>query len=272
MLSSLKLLLALILTLTLNMSLSGCFALQNVFSSANTTQSYFTENIFLDPLILSKKTIYINFRNSTIFENLDAKEDIKQKLEFEGYEIVNSPLEAGILIQSNIRYYGIFDKEILNAMLEDKTKKDKLSKNETEITPDIPSLRGRSKYDIDFSGIIIGGAVSFSIFQTVLAGMAGGIVGGILSITLERLYESKMIIAVVDVQISEKSDSPIKEIDFRQTNHGEGGTRKVEYESSTNFKNYKTKLLVVSKKANLNDKKAIKQTKKQITAAITGLI
>jgi hypothetical protein len=265
--SSLKLLLAFLLMLIL----SSCFALQNFSKNTKTSQSYALNNIFLDPKLLSEKKVYLNFRNSTIYEDFNLFNEIKNKLKSKGIEVVDENM-APIHIQVNLRYYGLFETEILNAMLEDKTKKDALT--EKSDFEDFSGLKKRSKYDVDFSGIALGGIIGFASMHTIYGAVLGGILIGAGAIFFESFYESKMVLAMLDISISEKLKNN-KEIiveDFRQVSHGMGGTRKESLQYKSNYQTFQTKVIVVSKNALINDENGIKDVKKQIIGIVSGLI
>ena len=263
------------LMLTLTLLSSSCFTLQNISQNKKTTQSYSSENIFLNPVLLGKKKVYFNFRNSTTYENFNVSQEITALFEKKGFAVSDEISERNlsappIMIQVNLRYYGIFERDLLNAMLEDKTKKDALSENRT--FEDFSNVKKRSKYDVDFSGLAIGGIVGFMAFHTVYAAVLGGALFGAGAVFFEHFYESKIVIALLDVQISEKGDNPIVITDFRQTSQGSGGTRKEELSTTSSYQNYQTRIVVISKNKSLNDEDGVADTRKQIISVIGGLL
>ena len=97
--SSLKLLLA----FSLMLILSSCFALQNFSKNTKTSQSYALNNIFLDPKLLSEKKVYLNFRNSTIYEDFNLFNEIKNRKKFHNLSSHIIKFESNI----NILYYTL---------------------------------------------------------------------------------------------------------------------------------------------------------------------
>jgi hypothetical protein len=265
--SGLKLLLAAVLPLIL----FSCSALQNVFQSKKTTQGYLTFNIFLSPESLSFKKVHVIVRNSTIYKELEVEKLIKQNFEEKKYIMTPSPDQAEIVINANIRYYGIFEREILNAMLEDKSKKEGTAVSGQDFT-DFSGVLKPSRYNVDFSGLVMGAAGGFSLFSTLTAAMIGGVAVGGAGIALEGFFAPQIILAFVDVTISEKLPFIVKQHHFNQVGDGEGGSKKIEYEAATSFKNLQTQIIVVSRSSSLTDKKALSDTKKQIVASLTGLL
>lgn len=263
--SSFKLLLAILLSLIL----SSCFALQNFSKNTKTTQGYSSGSIFLDPDLISKKQVYLNFRNSTIYEDFEVQTEIENILKKRNFEIVES-VDAPIRIQANLRYYGLFEREILNAMLEDKTKKDSFTSKEN--FEDFSEIKRRSKYDVDFSGIAIGSVIGFAIFHTIYGAIIGGAVFGGGAIFFEHIYESKIVLAMLDIEVSEKINHQIEVKDFRQVIQGVGGTRKEEETYYTNYRSYKSIGVIVSKNVLLSDETAISDVKKQIISMVVGIL
>lgn len=266
--SSLKLLLIGLVPLIL----FSCSALQNVFQNQKTTQSYLTFNVFLSPESLAFKKAYIIVRNSTIYSELDVENVVQQNLKDKKYTITSSPQEAEIIINANIRYYGIFQREILNAMLEDKSKKEGTATGERKDFIDFSTTLNPSRYNVDFSGLVIGAAGGFALFSTLTAAIASGIIFGGAGIAMENLFAPQIILALMDVTISEKLPSPVKKYYFNQVSYGEGGNQKIEYETTTSFRNLQTQVIVVSRNSRLTDKRALNDIKKQIIMSLTGLL
>lgn len=260
----------LLLSVSLIFLLSSCFALQNFSGSVSSVQGYSSNNVFLNPEVLSGKKIYINFRNSTIYDELNLKPDLEKNFINKGFTITQNPKDALILLQASVRYYGIFERDILNSMLEDKTKKDAISgMGEFQ---DFENAKKPSKYNVDFSGLVIGSVAGFAIFHTVYLALGSGILVAGASIGVEKWLEPKMVVALIDVEISEISKKPIKTYDFKQISQGDGGFRKVEFEDETHFKTYNTKILVIAKRKALTEEKAILDVRKQALASLSGLI
>lgn len=261
----------LLLAVTISLIIPSCFAMQNIFQTNKTTQSYATFNIFLNPDSLAKKNIYVNIKNSTIYKEFEVRDVIKENLANRGYNVKNSSSEADLIISSNIRYYGIFERDILNAMLEDKTKKENTSGITNDYT-DFSRTYTKSKYNVDFSGMVIGGVSGFVIFGSLFGAIGGGILIGGSAIALEAIYSPKIILAFVDVQIAERVEHSIMQYNFNQVHYGEGGSKKLEYQENVNFKTYQTQIIIVSRNSNLKDKEALSDTKKQIIASLSNLI
>ncbi len=263
--SGVKLLLSLVLTLFL----SSCFAIQNFSQSTKTIQSYISDNITIDPSIKAKKQIYITLSNGTIYDDLNLENSLKEKFSQFGFSVLEKPQNSPIIIDAKIRYYGIFEKEILNAMLEDRTKKDAISgfRGFEDFAP-----LSKPKFKVDFSGILIGGVTGFLIFKNVAGAFGGAVLISGFSAFLEKLFEPQTLLAFVDVNVQEISKNKIKTFDFRQVKLGEGGTRKIEFIDETDYKIYQTKIIVVLKRKHLSEENGIGDAKKQIISSIFGLI
>lgn len=245
--------------------------MQSMFQNRKTIQSYSTFDIFLNPVILSKKNVYISVKNSTIYEELEVEKNIEKTLLDKSYTIAKDPKDAAIVMTANIRYYGVFDRDILNSMLEDRSKKETISNGNASFK-DFSNIKKRSRYDIDFSGVMIGAGAGFIFFHTLGAAALGAITVGGSAIALENILESRIVFALIDVQISEKLGFQVKEYHSSQTQEGEGSTRKLEYQNEVDYKTYQTKIVAVAKNANLTDKSALHGIKKQIIANLLALV
>jgi hypothetical protein len=259
----------LLLSILLNIFLSSCFATQNFSKNTKTIQSYTTDNIIIDPFISAKKEIYLTLTNSTIYEKLDLENSLKYAFKKRGFEVLQSPQNAPLILDVKIRYYGIFEKEILNSMLEDKTKKDAISgeKNFEDF-----NLLSKPTINVDFSNLAIGGVGGFLIFKTILGAFGSAILTSGIAIILENSFEQKTLLAMLDVNIYEVSKEKIKTFDFRQIKLGEGGYRKIEFADETNYKSYQTKVIIILKRKFITEKNGIEDASKQIIASISGII
>ena len=249
--------------------LNSCFAIKNYSKNTKTTQNYSSNNIFLQPSSLAQKSVYINFRNSTIYQEFNLQNEIEEKLTQKGFLQTSNP-KAPIIIQANLRYYGMFEKEILNSLIEDRVKKIALEEGEFK---NEEFEKEKSEEKLDVFAIAFGSVVSFLTFKTLASALIGGFVFGGGAIILEHFYESKMVIGLLEIQISEKiPNSKINIYNYSQVNNGMGGVKKEEVNYQSDYKTYQTKIFIVTKNSSLTDKKALNDTKLQIISAILGLL
>jgi hypothetical protein len=232
-------------------------------------QSYTSDTIIISPFLKAKKQIYVSLTNSTIYHELDIEEDIKNAFKKRGFEVMEKPDNSPLLLEAKVRYYGIFEKEILNAMLEDRTKKDAIS-GSSDFQEFQKLTKPRS--NVDFSGLVIGAVGGFLVFHNIGLAFGAGIATAGISMLLEGIFEPKILVAMIDVSIFEFTPNKIKVTDFRQIKLGEGGTRKTEFIEEVNFKSYQTKIIVVLKRRYLTENNGLKDAKKQSISAISSII
>ncbi|MGZ7310547.1 complement resistance protein TraT, partial [Streptococcus pyogenes] len=65
--------------------------------------------VFLDPVAPSKRTVFLQIRNTSDKPNLDIKSDIKANIESRGYKVLDNPDKAHYMIQANILQVGKAD-------------------------------------------------------------------------------------------------------------------------------------------------------------------
>jgi hypothetical protein len=259
----------LLLGILLNVFLSSCFAMQNLSQNTTTIQSYTTDSIVIDPFISSKKQVYISLKNATIYEKMNLEGELKNFLKKRDFEVLEHPNNSPLIIDAKIKYYGVFEKEILNAMLEDKTKRGVLSGEKT--FEDFPLL-SKPTINIDFFTLFIGGVGGFLVFKTVFGAFSSAILLSGFNIILEKRFEPKTLLAMIDVSVYEYSKNKIKVFDFREVKLGEGGYRKMEFVDDVNYKVYQTKIIVALKRKFLTEESGVKDVSKQILSSISSII
>lgn len=267
--SSKILLLSLVLTI-----LNSCSAFNNFSGRISTTQSHYTESIFLSPEALKSKKLYLYYKNSTIYSDFNLEDKIKESYKNKEFTFT-TPEEATLIVQVNLKYYGVFDKELLNSIIEDTSKKVFIAKsiNDNESDKKITEFtKEKKKLNIDFSGFVIGGVGGFLIFQNLIgAFVTSGIVGA-GAIFLDKYYEGRTVICLVDVQVLEKTSESVKIYEFAQINNADGSIKKMEIEENSNYKIQNTKIIIASKGSNMQDANAIQSIKKQLIASISNIL
>jgi hypothetical protein len=239
--SGLKLLLSVLLIITASCSRQEIWKIEK-------------ENIILDPFALSQKTIYIHFSNSTIHDEFNIEEDIKQRFTGKGFNIVSNPENAAILLSLNLKYYGLENNNPTTSII----KKPESDTQKIKAT-DLMLLSAGA-----VGGFLLSGNIGISF-------VSGAVVFGLGRLVNYGINNTLKNVAILDVAVFEYSKNPVQIYDFREVKLGEGGTRKTEFAEKTHLKNYQTQILIF---ANNNSSKASTkvEVKKHLIASIVGII
>lgn len=263
----------LLLSLALTI-LNSCSGINRISNQNNIAQSYYTESIFLSPEALKNKKLHIYFKNSTTYEDFNLENDITKYYQEKGFEIT-TPANAHLIMQLNIKYYGIFDRELLNSVIEDTSKKVYITKsiNDYELNGRTPHFNTqKKKYDFNISGFIIGGIGGFLIFHNLLGSFISAGVVSIGGSYLNKSFEEKTIISIVDVQVFEKTKSNVKMYELIQIQNPDGSFKKLEISEEGNYKIQQAKIIIASKNINIQDAKAIHNIKIQLLTSMNNIL
>jgi len=98
------------LLIFLFLGLSGCAAVQTAISKSDLdVQNKMTDTIFLDPVSQSKKTVYVQVKNSSDKPDLDLASPISSDIQAKGYTVVSDVEQAHYLLQANVLQVGKID-------------------------------------------------------------------------------------------------------------------------------------------------------------------
>lgn len=87
--------------------LSGCAATQLAIEKHDLdVQTKMSDTIFLDPTSDSKKTIFVQVRNTSDKPDFDISSDVTAAIAAKGYRVVNDPDNAQFVLQANILQVG----------------------------------------------------------------------------------------------------------------------------------------------------------------------
>lgn len=211
-------------------------------------ESYFMENIQLNPESLDLKQVYVQFSNSTIFNEFDLKNEITKKLENKNFQILESSKSSPIILNINIKSHGRLHKEIKPFELQDS-----FLKAENLNSYKIKNDKNSDNFDVnDFVVLTLGSVAGFFAFNNVGIALITGTSSYYAKKTIVDYKKNNKFITVVDISISEISKETIKTHDFREVKQGAGGSRKFNFNSQTPFKQYQSRLIIISNKNQLN--------------------
>lgn len=237
----------LFLLLALTPTLFSCAAVQVAVEHKNlSVQHRMSDSIFLPPT--NEKTIFVDVRNTSDKEvNLSG---IESSLAGRGYQVVADPEKAHFLLQVNVLFVGMTD----------------------------PSAAQRCLAN-GFGGALVGGVGGALIGSTIggsgLAAGAGGLAGMLVASLAESAINASVknvtFTAVTDVQISERSKSPVKEAQRANMKQGSSTVVFQAQDRESNFLTYRTRVVSTANQVNLTWAEAEPSLEVGLTRSISGL-
>lgn len=224
--------------------LSGCAATQLALEHKNLeTQSQMSETVFLDPVPVSQKTIYVSVHNTTD-KAMKITSRIRKTLKAKGYRVVSNPNRAHYLLQSNILKVG------------------KMSKSAAQ------SIAG-SPYGSAIGGAAVGAAMTGSGQGAV----AGSVMGGLIGLAANSLVKDVNYAMVTDIQISERVKSGVRVAEDTESilNNGTATTTHQLSHRNSAFRRYRTRIVSTADKVNLKFAQAKPELEKALAQEISGI-
>lgn len=161
-------------------ALSGCAGTDALVNHADlTVHTHMSETIFLDPVGLNQKTIYMGFRNTSDCPDIDIRGALAAGLANRGYRIVSDPNEAHYMLQGNVLQAG------------------KLKKNQEA------ALLGGGFGQPLLAGALAGGLAG-GLTNSTGAGLGIGLGVMAASALLNYAYQDVTYALTVDLQLSER--------------------------------------------------------------------
>ena len=162
---------------------SGCAGITNLMDYREMqTDVKMAETIFLEPIDASKKTVYMEIRNTSSNQKITnaLKEVIISGIKSSGYFIASSPSSATYILQVNIRYLGEY------------------------------------KQGMDFGGAMtgagIGALTGIGLWKpggNMTGSMVtGGIIGAAAGLVFDATTRTKTQVILVDLRVQQKGGSP----------------------------------------------------------------
>lgn len=225
--------------------LSGCGALYTSVKKRNLdVQTKMSETIFLDPVIESKRTVFLQLRNTSDKQDLKYNDAITAAITAKGYTVVKNPNSAHYWIQANVLKVGKSDlRETQSALA--------------------------TGYGSGIAGGVVGaqmGGGRGSIGMGLL-GAAAGFIG-------DALVDDTYFSMITDIQISEKPKDGvvITEDNQAQLKQGTSGYKTVSSTEVVSRKKYQTRIVSTANKANLEFVEAQPELLKGLINSISGLL
>ncbi len=227
--------------------LSGCAATTLAISkrdlSINTKNS---ATIFLDPVPNAKKVVYLQLRNTSGVSSFSVRNAIVANLQRKGYRITRHLNRAHYLLQANVK---------------------KVSQ--------MSISAARSVMGSSFGSALVAGGLGAATGAIAGASSSGiwglGLVGAAAGTLVDNMVKDVNIVAVVDVQISERSAHGIRQSTRSDLDQGTSTTTVQRSHSKTHWKRYRTRVVGRAEKVNLRYSQARGPLERAVGSAIAGI-
>jgi hypothetical protein len=210
----------------------------------------------LNPVEDSKKTVYVQVKNTSDKPQFKINSQIKTALEDKGHRVVTSLNKAHYLLQANILQVGKIDPSAADKMF----------------------MGGfGSNLDSMAMGAGVGavaGALSGGSGRSMLAGgLIGGAVVGIGSAIANAAVKDVTYTVITDLQISERAGkgARIQQTEESDLAQGSSSSTKQVASSEAGWMRYQTRVMSTANKANLKFEAALPLLEKGLADSISGI-
>lgn len=227
------------------LALSGCSAVHTAVKKRNLdVQTQMSETIFLDPVSASKRTVYLQLRNTSDKQEMNFTNQLKSSITTKGYSVMDDPDKAHYWIQANILKVGKSDLREAKSILS----------------------QG------------YGGAVAGAVVGAQFGGGSGaagmGLLGAAAGIIGDALVDDVMYLMITDLQISEKAKKGVivTESNSASLKQGTSGHKSVTSSEETDRKKYQTRIVSTANKVNLEFMEAQPELLKGLNQSVSGIL
>lgn len=246
-------LMRILLSSALALALAGCAATYTSVAKRNLdVQTKMTDTIFLDPVPVNERTVFIEVKNTSDKPDLDVAGPIRERIAGRGLQVVDDPRRAHFILQANVLQAG------------------RSSETAAE------QMYGRG-FGAPVIGGAAGGAVGYGIGKAAPgdAGLwaAGGAILGAAAETLAGAYTQDVTYSIVtDVQIQERAPGQVvSESQTGTVKQGKSGQISQSTSRTTDAKRHTTRVLSIANKVNLDWPEAAPQLVDGLTRVVAGL-
>jgi hypothetical protein len=232
---------------------SGCAATQVALEHHSLkVQTCMSHTIYLDAEKLSERTILLDIKN-TSDKNLEIEGLIRQRLEAKGYKVVNSPEQAGYIVQANVLRVGLDDPSALR----------------------VSAYSGTAAVAAGTAGgAAIGSAISGGGWSdgSGYGGVIGGMAAGAVDLVSGSLVKDVTYSMITDVQILERTQEKVAQTISSNLEQG-SGTHVIQTSSSARERRkYQTRIVSTANRVNLSFAKALPVLQEQLAKSIAGIL
>jgi hypothetical protein len=227
--------------------IAGCAATHTMIAKRNLdVQTKMSDTVFLEPVGASKKTIFVQFRNTSDKPDFSIESEILSGLKARGYTIMDEPEDAHYIMQAYILQVG-------------------------KVSPTAAESALNVGYG-NAGGAVTAAGVAYVAGVESGRGLVGaGIAGGATSLIANAMVKDVTYSAITDMQISERVGGTVTRKSQHQLKQGTSGSTSENYSDESNFKRYQTRIVSVANKANLKFEDALPELRKGLIHATVGM-
>lgn len=224
--------------------LSGCSATYTAINKRHLdVQTKMSNSIFLTPVSQSKRTVFLQVRNTSDKPGLSVEAQLISALQSKGYQIMQDPEQAHYLIQANVLQAG-----------------------RTNLRSQNEAANG------GFGSAVVGGVVGGQ-FGGGHGSSALAVGGALLGIAADALVQDVHYSIVTDLQISERSGGAIVlEESTAHLAQGTSSTTSSRSVTETDWKRYQTRIVSTANQANLEYVEAEPVLVQGLINSISGIL
>jgi outer membrane lipoprotein SlyB len=244
--------LALTLTIAVLTVLGGCAAVHTSIAKKDLdVQTKMSDTVFLDPVGPSKKTIYVDIRNTSDKSNFDIQAAIVHNLQAKGYTVMSDPDRAHYWLRANV-----------------------LSVDKASPTAAENALHA------GYGGAITGAAIGTATGAALggwsgagIGGLAGAAAFGIAETVADAYVKDVTYMAITDIEIAEKAKKGVlvRQDSKQDAKQGIGGGRTQTSSEVSDKKQYRIRVVSTANKANLEYPEAAPLLTEGLTRSISGV-
>ena len=234
--------------------ITACAATRTLIEKRKlTVETKMSETIFLEPVAPEERVVYVDIKNTTDKELPGIEYGIKGRIASNGFSVTEDPAEATFILQANILKVGKSDLEEANAML---------------------GTGYEGVIEGAVIGGVIGGAIGGDVDEINKGTVAGAVAGGTAGFLFDALVTDDLFTMVTDVQIRERAREGEIVYQMEDTDAQQGTatkTKQTSHVDDVKWKIYRTRIISVANKANLDFEEAKPHLQAGLERSIGGI-
>lgn len=233
---------------------NGCAATRTLIEKRKLTiETKMSETVFLEPVSPEKRVVYVDVKNTTDKDLPGIESEIKGRIVANGFRLTEDPSEATFILQANILNVGRSDLEEANTML---------------------GTGYEGVVEGAVIGGVIGGAIGGDVDEVNKGTVAGAIAGGVAGFLLDALVTDDLFTMITDIQIRERAREGELVYQTEDTDAPQGTatqTKQTSHVDDVKWKIYRTRIVSVANKANLDFEEAKPLLQAGLVRSIGGI-
>ncbi len=225
----------------------GCAALYTTITRSELELSTrMSDTIFLEPVSPSRRSIFLDIKNTTAVKDLDLAAALHGKIAEKGYTVVREPDQATYHLQVQTLYIGEANLTAAEAVFEEGA--------------GAPLVEG---------AIAAGIGVAAGLESPEATGV--GVVVGAASALLGWMVRDVTFTVISDIRVSERTDQGFSVREEQFLRQGARGSARARSNYRDNRRRYEARVMSTARKANLELKEALPSLREDLAESIAGI-